>query len=267
MIKSSSTPHRYRIYVDLCIYISVCCFKLYYFPVFWLFLYAHSDTRTHTDRTTPHITYTNTHKHTDTHTHTHINAHKYTHTHTHTHAHTHTYTHVNSTRHTKTRPEVVEKSVFILIYFFMFMVFNFLIQSRRRRIFFLYIYMYIPCNTQKLSTNREGAEHLVTIFLIQLFVITSVLNSKHEYGGSIIKHKRRRYVLSLHHDVCCTYWVCCSVVQFVAVWCSLLQCGAVCCSVVQLVAVWCSLLQCFAVSIIVHCFCNVVCCTYWVCCS
>ena len=35
----------------------------------------------------------------------------------------------------------------------------------------------------------------------------------------------------------CALGVCCSVVQFVAVWCSLLQCGAVCCSVVQFVAV------------------------------
>jgi len=37
------------------------------------------------------------------------------------------------------------------------------------------------------------------------------------------------------------------VLQCVAVWCSVLQCGAVCCSVVQCVAVWCSVLQCGAV--------------------
>jgi len=38
--------------------------------------------------------------------------------------------------------------------------------------------------------------------------------------------------------------VCCSVLQRVAVWCSVLQCGAACCSGVQRVAVWCSMLQC-----------------------
>ena len=36
-----------------------------------------------------------------------------------------------------------------------------------------------------------------------------------------------------------------------AVWCSVVQCGAVCCSVVQYVAVWCSMLQCGAVCRIV----------------
>jgi len=34
------------------------------------------------------------------------------------------------------------------------------------------------------------------------------------------------------------------VVQCVAVWYSVLQCGTVCCSVVQCVAVWYSVLQC-----------------------
>ena len=37
--------------------------------------------------------------------------------------------------------------------------------------------------------------------------------------------------------------MCCSVLQFVAVWCSVLQCVA-CCSVLQHVAVCCSVLQC-----------------------
>ena len=36
----------------------------------------------------------------------------------------------------------------------------------------------------------------------------------------------------------------CVVCLGVCTWCGL-QCGAVCCSVVQFVAVWCSLLQCF----------------------
>jgi len=49
--------------------------------------------------------------------------------------------------------------------------------------------------------------------------------------------------------------VCCSVLQCVAVWCSVsrlkLQCVAMCCSVLQCVAVWCGVsrlkLQCVAV--------------------
>ena len=42
--------------------------------------------------------------------------------------------------------------------------------------------------------------------------------------------------------------VCCSMLQYVAVYCSLLQCAAVCCSVLQcVVAMRCSALQCIAV--------------------
>jgi len=44
--------------------------------------------------------------------------------------------------------------------------------------------------------------------------------------------------------------VCCSVfrvLQYVAVYCSVLQCVAVCCSALQWVAVGCSVLQCVAV--------------------
>ena len=41
--------------------------------------------------------------------------------------------------------------------------------------------------------------------------------------------------------------LCCSVLQCVAVCCSVLQCVAVCCSVLQCVAVCCSVLQCVAV--------------------
>jgi len=48
--------------------------------------------------------------------------------------------------------------------------------------------------------------------------------------------------------------VCCSVVHCVAVWCTLLQCGALCCSVVHCVAVWYSVLQCGALCCsVVHC--------------
>jgi len=43
--------------------------------------------------------------------------------------------------------------------------------------------------------------------------------------------------------VCCSV---CSVLQCVAVCCSVLQCAAVCCSVLQCVAVYCSVLQCVA---------------------
>jgi len=39
----------------------------------------------------------------------------------------------------------------------------------------------------------------------------------------------------------------CSVVQCGAVWCSVVQCGAVWCRVVQDGAVWCSAVQCVAV--------------------
>jgi len=42
------------------------------------------------------------------------------------------------------------------------------------------------------------------------------------------------------HDVA----VCCSVLQYVAVYCSVLQCVAICCSVLQYVAVYCGMLQC-----------------------
>ena len=35
-----------------------------------------------------------------------------------------------------------------------------------------------------------------------------------------------------------------SMLQYVAVCCSVLQCGAVCCSVLQCVAMWCSVVQC-----------------------
>ena len=38
--------------------------------------------------------------------------------------------------------------------------------------------------------------------------------------------------------------LCVAVVQYVAVWCNMLQCAAVCCSVLQCVAVCCSVLQC-----------------------
>jgi len=38
-----------------------------------------------------------------------------------------------------------------------------------------------------------------------------------------------------------------SVVQCGSVWCSAVQCGAVCCSVVQCGSVWCSAVQCGAV--------------------
>jgi len=41
--------------------------------------------------------------------------------------------------------------------------------------------------------------------------------------------------------------VCCSVLQCVAVYSSVLQCAAVCCSVLQCAAVCCSVLQCVAV--------------------
>jgi len=41
--------------------------------------------------------------------------------------------------------------------------------------------------------------------------------------------------------------MCCSVLQCVAMCCSVLQCIAVCCSVLQCVAVCCSVLQCIAV--------------------
>jgi len=48
--------------------------------------------------------------------------------------------------------------------------------------------------------------------------------------------------------------LCCSVVHCVAVWCTVLQCGAVCCSVVHCVAVWCTVVQCGAVCCsVVHC--------------
>jgi len=43
---------------------------------------------------------------------------------------------------------------------------------------------------------------------------------------------------------CVAVW--CSVVQCGAVWCSVLQCVAVCCSVLQCVAACCSVLQCVA---------------------
>jgi len=42
------------------------------------------------------------------------------------------------------------------------------------------------------------------------------------------------------HDVA----VCCDVLQYVAVYYSMLQCVAICCSVLQYVAVFCSMLQC-----------------------
>jgi len=54
--------------------------------------------------------------------------------------------------------------------------------------------------------------------------------------------------------------VCCSVLLCVVVYCSMLQCVAVCCSVLQCVAVWCSVLQCVAV------WCSVLQCVA-VCCS
>jgi len=47
--------------------------------------------------------------------------------------------------------------------------------------------------------------------------------------------------------------VSCSVMQWVAVWCSELQCDAVSCSVMQCSAVWCSELQCVAMSCSVCC--------------
>jgi len=40
---------------------------------------------------------------------------------------------------------------------------------------------------------------------------------------------------------------CCSVLQYVAVCCSVLQCDAVCCNVLQYIAVYCSVYQCVAV--------------------
>jgi len=44
----------------------------------------------------------------------------------------------------------------------------------------------------------------------------------------------------------CLVALCCSMVQYVTVKSSVLQCGAVCCSVLQCVAVCCSVLQCVA---------------------
>ena len=37
--------------------------------------------------------------------------------------------------------------------------------------------------------------------------------------------------------------VCCSVLQYVVVWCGVVQCVAVCCIVVQYIALNCSVLQ------------------------
>jgi len=61
-------------------------------------------------------------------------------------------------------------------------------------------------------------------------------------------------------SVCCRVLPCCRVLQFVAiaVWCSVVQCGAVCCSVLQCFAVCCSVSQ-LAVS---KCYMNESCHTY-----
>jgi len=52
--------------------------------------------------------------------------------------------------------------------------------------------------------------------------------------------------------------VCCSVLQCVAVCCSVLKCIAVCCSALQCVAVCCSVLQCVAVCCsVLQCVCAI----------
>jgi len=56
--------------------------------------------------------------------------------------------------------------------------------------------------------------------------------------------------------VCCSVVqcvaVCCSALQCVAVCCSVLQCVAVCCSVLQSVAVYCTILQCVINLMYIH---------------
>jgi len=64
------------------------------------------------------------------------------------------------------------------------------------------------------------------------------------------KHSLSLYVaaaLRCHTQRIMSCILCCSVLQCVAVRCSVLQCAVVCCSVLQCVAVRCSVLQCVAV--------------------
>ena len=42
-------------------------------------------------------------------------------------------------------------------------------------------------------------------------------------------------------------WLCCSMLQYVAVWYSMLQCGVVCCRVLQRVAACCNMSKCVSV--------------------
>jgi len=82
---------------------------------------------------------------------------------------------------------------------------------------------------------------------------------------ALIKAQRECQLLQQHYDELlhrCVA-VCCSVLQCVAVWCSVIQrecqslqqhydellhrCVAVCCSVLQCDTVWCSVVQCAAV--------------------
>jgi len=69
---------------------------------------------------------------------------------------------------------------------------------------------------------------------------------------------------------CCTRHLCCSMLQYVAVWTSVSLCVAVCCSVLQYVAVCCSVNQCVTVCCSVL-QCVAVCCSMLqcepVCCS
>jgi len=143
MILTSSTPHFNRVYVDLCIYMSVCCFKLYCLSVFWLFLYAHSDTHAHTLIVQHNTLRTQTHINIYTHTHTH--PHKRTQIYAHTHTYTRTHPHIHTCKQYTPHQDAAGGGGEIGIYFdlfSMFLVFNFLIQSRRRRNLYLYTYVF-----------------------------------------------------------------------------------------------------------------------------
>ena len=115
--------------------------------------------------------------------------------------------------------------------------------------------------------NCNSLPHTATHKYIAILHIVSLLHNCAYFGVSKSSHlclESMQVCMIAIHYVCCGVLqcvaVCCSVLQCVAVYCSVLQCVAVCCSVLQCGALCCSVLQCVAVSKIVMNVCKIVLC-------